>query len=91
MSTASQIARVRAAAGAAINSGSDAAGAKAGDRVTRLATVEAAAAAVAETARQAVATAQAAMAAATALRAKMVRGEPEPAGGGSHSPIGHRH
>ena len=78
MSAANQIERAHAAAaGAVINpSGPTAGGAD--DRATRLATVEAAAAAV-ETAREATATAQAA---AAAQRAEMER---EPAGG-SRSP-----
>ena len=78
MSTASQIARARAATGARAN-----------DRATRLAAAEAAAATAAEMAKQATAAAQAAVAAAAALRAEMEQ-EPKPVGG-SHSPVGCRH
>ena len=83
MSTVSQIERAHAAAGAVINPGGDAAGARAGDRATHLAAAEAAAAMAAETIE-----AQAAVAAVAALHAEMER-EPEPAGG-SRSPVGRR-
>ena len=53
MSTVSQIERAHAAAGAVINPGGDAAGARAGDRATHLAAAEAAAAVAAKTTRQA--------------------------------------
>jgi hypothetical protein len=53
-----------------INPSGDAAGAKSGDRTTRLADAEAMAVVVAETARQAMAVAQAAVATAMALHVR---------------------
>jgi hypothetical protein len=88
MSTANQIERARAAAGAVINLGGDVVGARAGDRATRLAVAEAVVAVAAETARQAAAATQAMVAAAAALRAEMER-ERELARG-SRSPVGRR-